>query len=74
MELKHEQERIERKLKDTRLEAKTEHIMKEQGEEFNRPSLSKKEESILPIKLLFLKYFDPSSNYETKLKAFSTLC
>lgn len=36
--------------------------------------LSKKEETIRPIKLLFLKYFEPSSNYETKVKTFNTLC
>ena len=28
----------------------------------------------MPLKLLFLKYFDATSNYETKLRAFNTLC
>ena len=28
----------------------------------------------MPLKLLFLKYFDASSNYETKIRAFNTLC
>lgn len=34
----------------------------------------KREASILPIKLLFLKYFEPTNNYETKQQAFDTLC
>lgn len=36
--------------------------------------VDRKEASILPIKLLFLKYFEPGSSYETKLRTFNTLC
>lgn len=36
--------------------------------------MTKKEQSIRPIKLLFLKYFEATSSYETKLKTFNTLC
>lgn len=64
-------ERLNRKLKDNKLEIKAEKMIVE--DEINSP-LSKKEETIRPIKLLFLKYFEPSSNYETKVKTFNTLC